>query len=443
MRFFLPTLAVVLIGLPASAATPFETHGRIRVSKSGTHLEHADGTPFFVLADTCWSGPALSTEAEWAEYLADRKAKGFTAIQFNMASPWRCTPTDADGQTSYTLKDGQIVPNEAYYRRVDARLKAINDAGLLAVPVLCWAHTKGDAGKELTEAQIVQMVKFEVDRYGKTAHVLWLLAGDNNYKGDEAAMWKRIGRAVFGDAHPNPVCTHPTGRNWPWKDWESEKWLTVLGYQSGHGDDPNTWKWLHSGPPAEYGKRATFTRPVLNLEPPYEGHNGYASKKPHSDFSTRRAIYWSLLVHPIAGVTYGGHGVWSWHQKAGDEPIAHKGTGPAKPWRESLNLPGATQAGIARKIFETLPWTELRLAPEMIEQPEEYDPTTFRACAATPDRSTVVVYMPTGLPIGFHKPFAKAVKLTWYDVRTGNPIPNTEEFRPRDGTKDMLLVVRQ
>ena len=56
----------------------------MRVADSGTYLEHADGTPFFFLADTVWTGPALSTPEDWQLYLADRKQKGFTAIQFNM-----------------------------------------------------------------------------------------------------------------------------------------------------------------------------------------------------------------------------------------------------------------------------------------------------------------------------------------------------------------------
>ena len=233
MRFAL--LLLLLAPVALAADTPFSKHGRIRVAKSGTHLEHADDTPFFFLADTCWTGPALSSEKDWDKYLADRVAKGFTAIQFNMASPWRCAPTDADGHASFTLKDGKLVPDEAFYKRCDSRLKAINDAGLLAVPVLCWAHKKGDAGKELSEEQITTLVKFEVDRY-KDAQVLWILAGDNQYGKDDAALWKRIGRAVFGDTPEAPVTTHPTGENFPWKGWEDEKWLTVLGYQSGHGD---------------------------------------------------------------------------------------------------------------------------------------------------------------------------------------------------------------
>src|SRR5262245_53834381 len=147
------------------AAEPFDTHGPLRVAESGSHLEHADGTPFFVLADTCWTGPALSTEKDWQTYLADRKKKGFTAVQFNMVSPWRTAPVDAEGNASYTIEAGKLKINEAFYRRLDARMKAIRATGLLPMPVLIWAHKKGDAGVELSEEHVIELVKFEVARY--------------------------------------------------------------------------------------------------------------------------------------------------------------------------------------------------------------------------------------------------------------------------------------
>lgn len=420
MRFLLPAVMLVL-PLTAAAATPFEQHGPIRVAKSGTHLEHADGTPFFFLADTCWTGPALSDEAGWRKYLADRKAKGFTAVQFNIVSPWRTAPTDAEGNTSYTLKDGKLVINEAFYQRLDRRMDAIRDAGLLAAPVLCWAHKKGDAGVELGEDHLIELIKFEVARYGKYP-VLWILAGDNGYKPDEAAKWKRIGRAVFGGKPAAPVTTHPTGMNWPWKDWEDEKWLTVLGYQSGHGDSPATWKWIHSGPPAEYGKRDKFTRPVINLEPPYEAHNGYQSRKPHPDYNVRRAVYWSLLVHPPAGVTYGGHGVWSWHTKPGKGPTDHESTGVAKVWSEALDLPGAAQMGHVRKLFESVKWIDLRPAQDVVDQVSgKDDPGKYVACAGTPDNKVYVLYFPAGATatVKLHVRGVGPGVVRWFNPRTG------------------------
>src|SRR4051794_19888990 len=68
MRHCIPLLALaatlVLPGLAAAQDDPFAAHGKLRVAKSGTYLEHADGTPFFFLADTAWTGPALSTAAD-------------------------------------------------------------------------------------------------------------------------------------------------------------------------------------------------------------------------------------------------------------------------------------------------------------------------------------------------------------------------------------------
>ncbi len=441
-RLLLAAVVVVAAADPAPASdpNPFEAHGRLRVAKAGTHLEHADGTPFFFLADTCWTGPALSSPDDWQVYLKDRTAKRFTAVQFNAVSPWRAAPTDAEGRTAYTIAHGKLTPNEDYFKRLDARLQAINDAGLLAVPVLAWAHKKGDAGFDLTDEQVVALVRFEVDRY-KDKHCLFILAGDARYTPEEAARWKRIGRAVFKD-HPGLlVTTHPTGTNWPWKGWDDEPWLNVLGYQSGHGDGDKTWAWLTDGPPAEYGRQKAWKRPALNLEPPYEAHNAYQSKKPHSDYNVRRATYWSLLVHPPAGVTYGGHGVWSWHTKPGKGPTDHESTGVAKVWREALDLPGAGQMAHVRTLFESVPWTQLRPTPDLLAQ-DKADPSKFVVCASTPDGKVVVAYFPAGAKAAFVPSglTLNTSQKTWFDPRTGAARPG--DLTPPDVANDWVLVVR-
>jgi hypothetical protein len=436
---------LLVLATPALGAddNPFTKHGNLRVAKSGTNLEHTDGTPFFFLADTAWTGPALSTEEEWKLYLADRKKKGFTAIQFNCVSPWRTAPTDRDGRTAYSIEDGKLVPNEDFFKQLDARLKAVNDAGLLAVPVLVWAHKKGDAGFDLPEDHVITLMKFEVQRY-KDAQCLFILAGDARYNQSDAEKWKRIGRAVFKDTPNLLVTTHPTGMNFPWKGWEDEKWLTVLGYQSGHGDDARAMKWIHSGPVAEYGQRREFTRPVINLEPPYEDHNGYQSRKPHSAYNVRRAVYQSLLAAPVAGFTYGGHGVWSWHAKPGAEPTDHAGTGVAKVWKDALALPGAEQMGHARAFFESLPWTGLRPAQEFVAQDSgKDDALKFVSCAATADNSLYVYYFPAGATasVRLHIGDPKAVR--WFNPRTGKWDDKKPKglFAPPD-EEDWLMVVK-
>ncbi len=446
-RFLIALAGIFALAWLASAAddNPFEKHGKLRVAKSSTHLEHADGTPFFFLADTVWTGPALSTAKDWQTYLADRKKKRFTAIQFNVVSPWRTAPTDASGRTAYEIKDGKLIPNVAFFDQVEARVEAINDAGLLAVPVLAWALKKGDAGFDLTEEQIITIVKYELGRL-KKYDCLYILAGDARY--NPAERWKKIGRAVFAD-HPGLlVTTHPTGMNFPWKGWEDEKWLNVLGYQSGHGDDANTLKWIHSGPAAEFGKAKDPTRPIINLEPPYEDHRAYQSKKPHTAYSVRRAVYWSLLATPVAGFTYGGNGVWSWHTKPGEPPTDHANAGPAKVWSEALQLPGASQMGYVRSLFEQLPWTELRPAQQCVEQKSgKNDPALFVSCAAAEKAGLYVFYFPAGATatIVLHIR-GGADRMRWFNPRDGKWFEPTDAkpgrgLQPPD-EEDWILVVK-
>lgn len=427
---------------------PFWSSGPLKVSRSGTFLQHQDGKPFFFLADTCWTGPALSSAADWDDYLRDRSRKRFSAVQFNCLSPWRTAPTDANGQIAYSLKDGKLTPNVAFFHRLDTRLNAVNLSGMLAVPVLAWALKKGDAGFDLSEEHLIALLKYEMARY-HAHHCLYILAGDTRYNAADAEKWKTIGRAVFADFPGQLVTTHPTGMNFPWKDWENEKWLNVLGYQSGHGDDAKTLAWIHSGPPAEWGRRKDSSRPLINLEPPYEGHNGYQSRAPHTAYSVRRAVYWSLLSGPVAGVTYGGHGVWSWHAKPGEAPTDHKASGAAKVWKEALDLPGAAQMGYVRKFFESVPWTELRPDQQHVEQGNgNSDPAKFVACAAAPKSNVYAFYFPAGAK-GRIQLHIRSVtdNVLWFNPRTGTwgrpekELPGRSILEPPDD-EDWAVVVK-
>ncbi len=426
-------------------SNPLLKHGPVVVAPDGRHLEHLDGTPFFWLADTVWNGPALSTADDWHAYLEDRAKKHFSAVQFNALCPWRAAPTDADGKTAFS-GEKRVRVNPDYFRRLDARLDAINAQGLLAAPVLIWANKADDPGNALPEADVIKLLRYEVARYGAN-HVLWILAGDNDYKGAKGARWRRIGAAVFGEnRQPAPVMAHPTGMNWPWADWRDEGWLTVLGYQSGHGDSDDTLRWLHSGPPSD-GWRKAPARPVINLEPPYEGHLAYQSHKPHTAYSVRRAVYWSLLSAPTAGVTYGAHGLWSWQRKPGEEPPDHKGTGPAKTWREALDLPGSTDMKYAADLFVSLPWWRLRPHQDLLaRQPGDDDQAKHVAAASSDDGDVAVVYLPVGGELRVKADrLEEGLKAEWFDPRTGkrkDAKGDAGKYRAPD-EQDWVLVFRR
>jgi arylsulfatase A-like enzyme len=423
----------------------FIKHGAIQVSKDGYYLMHADGTPFFWLGDTAWNGPNLSTDDDWQKYLANRVENRFTGVQFNVVCPWRTAPADEIGEVAFTGTKNVAI-NPKFYQRLDRRIDALNAAGLLAMPVLMWANSRKDPGNVLGDGDVTRLIRYQVARYG--AHdVLWCLAGDNGYRGRDADRWKKIGREIFGRGARFPVTTHPTGMNWPWEDWRGESWLTVYGYQSGHGDDAANMKWIHSGPIAQNWRNKP-PRPIINLEPPYEDHIAYQSRKPHSAYNVRRAVYWSLLNAPPAGVTYGGHGIWSWQTKPG-VPRDHGGTGLARPWHEAVKLPGNTEMKHMAGLFTSLPWWQLRPANEILrEQPGVTDPARFVAAAATEDRKTLVAYTPKGDPVALD---AKAIsadanKSRWFNPRTGrfDPAASNEpgKFAPPTRDEDWIFLIQ-
>ena len=403
--------------VPGAGENPLLKHGPVRISEDRWHLAHADGTPWFWLSDTAWNGALLATEAEWEKYLADRAGKGFTAVQF-VTTQWRTAPADEAGQVAYTGKE-RIAINPAFYQRMDKRFDALNARGLVAAPVLAWAvGNELDPGTGLPEDQLLALVRYQVARYG-AHHVVWILAGDGRYAGEKADKWKRIGRAVFGDTPSHPVTMHMNGQGWYVAEFRAEPWFGFIGYQSGHGDSDKTQEWLVRGPPATDWKTEPH-HPVINLEPNYEDHLAYQSKQPIPAYMVRRAAWWSVLVSPTAGVTYGAHGIWSWQKEAG-VPRAHASTGVAKPWHEAINLPGSTDMKRLKDFMVSIEWWRLRPAPEMLaRQPGETDPKKFVAAARADDGSFAVAYLPVGGTVEVRTDSVKAATAArWYDPREG------------------------
>ena len=243
----------------ARGKTRFDQHGPIRVARARTFLEHEDGTPFFWLADTGWNAALLSTPEEWRVYLAERKRQRFTAIQW-VATQWRAAPDgDRLGERPFTGHD-RIAVNPGVFQRLDAKAAELNRAGLLNVPVLLWAIGGGsnpavNPGFSLPDDQAIRLARYMVARW-QAYGVVWILPGDGDYRGDRAEKWKRIGRAVFGDVPHAPVVLHPGGMHWVLGEFRDEPWLDIQGYQSGHGDDEKTLRWMIDGPPATEWKRS-------------------------------------------------------------------------------------------------------------------------------------------------------------------------------------------
>jgi hypothetical protein len=435
---------------PAGQAR-FAAHGPISVAADGRYFLHSDGTPFFWLGDTAWNGPLLSSSSDWEVYLKERARQKFTAVQW-VATQFRAAPDgDAKKEMAYSGTD-KITVNPAFFQRLDAKVEAMNRAGLLSVPVLLWAingggNPKVNPGVSLPDDQAILLARYMVARWSGNA-VAWILAGDGEYRGEKAERWRRIGRAVFNDISHAPVTMHPGGMQWVWKEFIEEKWYGFIGYQSGHGDDDKSLKWITEGPLTDDWAKLPH-RPVINLEPPYENHLAYHSKKPHSPENVRRAVYWSLLCAPTAGVTYGGHGVWGWDDGT-KPPTDHPTTGVPLPWQKALTMPGAEQMAHVISFFSTIDWWKLRPAPVVVvNNPGVQSPPKYIAGAKSDDKDLMVVYVPEDRTVEIKlDSMPSSPNVSWINPRTGEKSPavavvtaNTCQF-PTPAEGDWILFMK-
>jgi hypothetical protein len=401
----------------------------LTLSSSRTHLLR-DGRPFFWLADTAWNGICKATPDEWRAYLQTRAAQGFTAIQF-VCTHWRAY----DEEPAFTLgRRGRALAgpsglrmNEDFYARRDPLVQMIRDHGLIPAPVLLWACTPRDPGQYLSEADAITVARYLVDRWGGD-DTAYLLGGDGDYRGDKAPRWQRIGRAVFPQnargagvppAHTtSPLVTmHPGGQMWVTEEFRHEPWFGFHGYQSGHGDSDDHLRWLLNGPPVPPWQ-ADPVHPLINLEPNYETHISYHSQRRFTDHDVRRAAYWSLLLAPTAGVTYGNNSIWWWAREPG-VPMDHANIGMVEPWHAGLDLPGVRSMAILRRFFDQIAWWTLRPAPDLLtDQPDAADPARHIALAANADRTLAVAYLPCGGTLNLSAELAD-LNRQWFDPRTG------------------------
>lgn len=433
----------------ADGDNPLSRHGALRVSADGCRLEHADGTPFFWLADTAWNGAIRATASDWERYLRARREQKFTAIQF-VGTQWRGRLHDPAGETAYEDADSLRV-NPTWFQRLDAKVRAVNAAGLVAAPVMLWAIGEDDPGLALSERSAARLASYMRARW-EAYHVVWFLGGDGNYTGEKAARWCRIGRAVFSPAGGRLVTMHPCGQTWVADKFRDESWFDFVGYQSGHGDSEEHLRWLVFGPPAT-SWRAKPQRPVINLEPNYEGAAGYQHKTVFTDAEVRRAAYWSLLLSPPAGVSYGNGEIWNWAD-AVEVPDGHPSWQTAR-WSDGLDTPGIRSMSVLRGMMDSLDWPRLRPAPEILaEQPGLQDPARFIAVASTVEGDLTIAYTPGGDTIRLTS-LPTPAGAQWLDPRTGRstsagPVEVSPPHRgrasnaafepPDDG--DWLLVIR-
>jgi len=417
----------------------------LRLSEN-RHFLTSGGAPFYFFADTAWSIVWKGRPEEWAIYLDRRAAQGFSVLQVNLL-PWRWETTDIEGNRPFHDGDPSR-PNPAYFRRYDEFLAMASERGLRVCLMLIWGGPRPLLpAVHFSTDQAVAFARYAVARFAAFP-MLWSISGDAEYV-EELWKWDAVGMAVDEtDPYAHPTTNHlPPRMNWhalhhlaTWHDFHM--------LQTGHT----------RGAIAELADLPTFyhhlepTKAVVNGEPWYEAHPAMDQPGTYGPVFTpdlvRYAFWVSVLSGATMGHTYGSQGIWNW-KRPGDSEEHQAGPQIGPLWTAALDHLGAAQCARGVGLLKTLPWWELRPAPERVQMDPAPGIYHRPFCAIATDRAWVV-YLPEGKGQAILKGVSPgAWRARWFDPRTGEereiapvePDPNHKWRAPAAPTSDDWVIV--
>ncbi|HWH69277.1 MAG TPA: DUF4038 domain-containing protein, partial [Candidatus Sulfotelmatobacter sp.] len=360
---------------------------------------------------------------------------------------WSVSPgADLSRESALTGFSDRIGVNPRFFQRLDAKLERLSRAGILSAIAPLNELEISATDQPLPDDQAVLLVRYAVARWGAEP-VVWLLAFEGDSQAKQVGRWKRIGQAAFGQGSHAPVLLYPGETPWLLDEFRDQRWVDIFGFQSVTDVTDDALLWTFAGPfPKEWARQPA--RPLIPFTP-YENGLGAQSKKRFSANDVRHAAYWSLLLAPPAGLSYGGQGVVNWD--ATTEPKTNKAPGARLPlWHKALFMPAAKQMGILASFMNSLPYWRLRPEPKAVAtQPGEQAPRRHIVVASTETKDLALVYVPEDRSLDLvpealpHPP-----TVTWFNPRTGQTesavaVVNERASQfPTPGAGDWVLVMR-
>lgn len=352
-----------------------------------------DGKPFFYLADTAWMAFSNLPLIDWPRYLAYRKLQGFTALQISILPITHDTSISPDNIDPF-LKDAQgnwdfTQYNEEYFAKAEKMVEMAVEAGFAPVLGVLWCSyvpgTRCSQNSPVASAMpreaLVPYATYAAERF-KRFDPMFFISGDTQFESpDEEFYYMTALQAVKAVCPDALLSMHLTPRGELSRAFVDA--IDFYMYQSGHRAGGQDMPFLL----AEKFSRYPVKRPVINSEPPYEGHGRVGERTRFNAFDIRKATWQSLLSGAKAGVTYGSHGVWMFHRPGMTFLNAHRSFEPFA-WEVALTLEGGWDVGFARWLFETHNLLALEPAKLVLNDDPE-----IRA-AADADRSKVAIYSP-------------------------------------------------
>jgi hypothetical protein len=314
---------------------------------SGRYLVDQGGAPFLIQGDAAWSLIANTTIEEATTYLSDRSARGFNTVLANLIEHdfAKNAPRNVYGDAPFTTPNDFATPNEAYFARADAVIRAAASRGIqvLLFPMYLGSNG-GDEGwyQALVANGSTKARNWGVyvgNRYRSFDNIVWVMGGDYSPPDSGKALVNAVANGIKSVDTRHLMTEH--GSSWAvssMSDYAGQPWLdvdAVYVYEDNGAVDGDVL--------GEYNR--TSWLPVFLIESQYE-----------NELSTLQGIRrqsYAALLNGAMGQVFGNSPIWCFSTNGG---CIYGGPGD---WRTSLDSPGARDQQRLHDLFAARAWWKL------------------------------------------------------------------------------------
>ena len=370
----------------------------IKVSSNGRYFVDRNGKPLFWQGDTEWELFHVFSVSDAKELLQKRREQGFNVIQVmvtglypEMSNKWGAMRGKKAGEFLQAwLENDPLNPNEKYFERMDAIVKAAAQYDMILVIGVYHAEDQGVDRINIKNAK--PWAKWLAQRYKNATNIVWSMY-PHAVASSESVIRATVEGLLEGDGGAHLITMHPDPSPKSSSFMHTEPWLSFNTLQTWSTDLAN-----YDMVKADYMR--TPVKPVVNGEARYEAESNT------TPFETRRAGYWACL----AGGFYSyGHG---------DNWILPQN------WRNWIGSPGAMQMKVMGDFFRSIEWWKLVPDQSIIVNPVKGNVT-----ARSVDGDWLLAYLTDGAPLTL-----KLSSITASDSATGWWIDPLTGARTKIGT---------
>ncbi len=233
MRLKLILISILICALKSAAGEKPWDHGPLKVSSSGTYLEHSDGTPFFWLGETAWLLPERLNRDEADYYLQRAGEARFNVVLVQTVN--NVPAINVYGRQSMTpdfdFTNPEITDGYGYWQNMDHIIDRASANGIYVGMVCIWGGLVKAGLMDVGQARLYG--QFLGKRYRDRPNIIWIIGGDT--RGDvKPEVWTALAESIKAE-DPNHLMTfHPFGRTHSGRWWNNADWLDFNMFQSGH-----------------------------------------------------------------------------------------------------------------------------------------------------------------------------------------------------------------